>query len=61
MKISANDALSILLPERRDPETERRRLQTLAEADELGRRMGPLTTERLRAGIPLPRPPSTDE
>lgn len=58
MKISENDLLSILHPERRDPDVERRRLRTLAEADELGRLLGPLTTERLRAGIPLPLPAS---
>ncbi|CAM3199210.1 hypothetical protein DESA109040_02425 [Deinococcus saxicola] len=56
MKISEQDALQILHPERRDPEVERRRLETLARAEHLGRLLGPLTTERLRAGIPLPRP-----
>lgn len=53
MKITEQDALEILFPERRDPETERRRLATLAR----GRELFPdamLTPERLRVGIPLP-------
>lgn len=56
MKISVQDALQILDPERRAPEVERRRLDTLAQADRLGRLLGPLTTERLQAGLPLPLP-----
>lgn len=53
MKITELDALAILFPERRDPETERRRLATLAR----GRELFPdelLTPEHLKRGIPLP-------
>lgn len=56
MKISEQDMLRILFPERRDPETERRRLETLAR----GREMFPdsvLTPESLQRGIPLPERP----
>ncbi|MFC6667971.1 hypothetical protein ACFP9V_23085 [Deinococcus radiopugnans] len=51
MKITEHGALEILFPERRDPETERRRLATLARGcelfpDEL------LTPEQLKRGLP---------
>lgn len=53
MQISAEDYEQIMNPAARDPETEKRRLEMLRRADELGRELGPLTPERLKAGIPL--------
>ncbi len=56
MKISEQDMLEILFPQCRDPETERRRLETLAR----GREMFPpssRTPEALKRGIPLPERP----
>lgn len=53
MKISEHDAMLILHPELRDPEQERRRLETLAAARELFPN-GVLTPENLKNGIPLP-------
>lgn len=56
MVLSPADLDDIFSPGVRFPELEARRLQTLARATEIGRRLGPLTTERLRAGIPFPLP-----
>lgn len=53
MRISAHDYEQIMNPAARDPETEKRRLEMLRRADELERELGPLTLERLLAGIPL--------
>lgn len=54
MKITEQDALLILRPELRDPELERRRLDTLARSEWL---TALATPENLRAGIPLPARP----
>ncbi|MEF2277020.1 hypothetical protein V3W47_01840 [Deinococcus sp. YIM 134068] len=54
MKITEHDALLILRPELRDPELERRRLDTLARSEWL---YGLTTPEHLQAGIPLPDRP----
>ncbi len=51
MKITEHDALLILRPELRDPESERRRLNTLARSQWLE---SLATPENLQAGIPLP-------
>lgn len=53
MRISEQDLLQILFPELRDPETERRRLETLARARELFPDEV-MTPENLKKGIPLP-------
>jgi hypothetical protein len=54
--LSPADLNSIFRPEACAPDVEARRLQTLARATELGQKLGPLTTERLRAGLPFPLP-----
>lgn len=54
--LSPADLDSIFRPEACAPDVEARRLQTLARAAELGQKLGSLTTERLRAGIPFPLP-----
>ncbi|UQN10222.1 hypothetical protein [Deinococcus sp. QL22] len=57
--LSQADFDTIFKPESRSPELEANRVQTLARATELGQKLGPLTTERLRAGIPFPLPSLT--
>ncbi|PNY82751.1 hypothetical protein CVO96_16565 [Deinococcus koreensis] len=54
--LSQADLDKIFAPQRRLPQEEARRQHTLARAGELGRLIGPLTTERLRAGVPFPVP-----
>ncbi|WP_019588428.1 hypothetical protein [Deinococcus apachensis] len=54
MQITEPDALLILRPELRDPELERRRLDTLARSEWL---IDLATPEHLQAGIPLPDRP----
>lgn len=51
VKISEQDALRILRPELRDPELERRRLETLARSERFRNLLSP---EHLQQGIPLP-------
>lgn len=54
MKISEEDALRILNPELRDPELERRRLETIERSGWL---RGLVTPENLARGIPFSLPP----
>ncbi|GHF65949.1 hypothetical protein HNQ07_004790 [Deinococcus metalli] len=54
--ISEEGFLKILHPELRSPEEEARRLRVLARAEGSTAVLGPLTDERLSAGIPFLRP-----
>lgn len=49
MKISREDYLQIMHPERRDPAAEARRQATIKRSEQLG----PLTSEALARGIPI--------
>ncbi|GHF58540.1 GNAT superfamily N-acetyltransferase [Deinococcus metalli] len=45
---------AITTPQQRSPDDEARRVRVLARAEAFTRPLGPLTTERLQAGIPVP-------
>lgn len=56
MTVSEEDLRHILSDLPPSGQEGQRRQDLLDQADELGRVLGPLTTARLRAGIPLPLP-----